>query len=181
MLMNTSDETLAQAAQRGDRGAFSALVTRHYDRIHGLAFRLTGRRDVAEDLAQDICAALPAKLQGFRGDARFSTWLYRVVLNATYDLRRREASRARAADGWGDWEVARQAAMAEDRAAQAWLIRAMTSLPPDLRDTLALTLGEDLSQKEAAAVLGIAEGTVAWRMSEARRQLRALAAQEETP
>ena len=55
--METSDETLATAAALGDRAAFSALVTRHYDRVFGLAWRLTGSRFEAQDLAQDVCAA----------------------------------------------------------------------------------------------------------------------------
>ncbi|QYK43466.1 MAG: RNA polymerase sigma factor [Paracoccaceae bacterium] len=176
--MDTADETLAEAAAAGDRAAFATLVSRHYDRIFGLAWRLTGARDQAQDLAQDICAALPAKLASFRGQARFTTWLYRVVMNAAHDARRRAATRARAATGWGDWEISRQDEMAEDRAAQEWLAAAMRALPPDLRDTVALVLGEDLSQAEAARVLGIAEGTVAWRMSEVKRRLRAMAAEE---
>ena len=101
MLMDTPDETLALAAQNGDRNAFAALVTRHYDRIYGLGWRLTGSAADAQDLAQEICAALPAKLAGFRHEARFTTWLYRVVVNAVADLRRRQMTRARAADGWG--------------------------------------------------------------------------------
>jgi RNA polymerase sigma-70 factor, ECF subfamily len=178
MRMDTPDEDLAHAAAGGDRAAFAALVGRHYDRIYSLAFRLTGRRAEAQDLAQDICAALPRRLQGFRGEARFTTWLYRVVVNAAQDLRRRQDARGRAANGWGDWEIARQQAMAEDRAAQDWLTAAMTRLPPDLRDTVALVLGEDLTQAEAARVLGLSEGTIAWRMSEVKKRLRAIAAEE---
>ena len=113
MLMNTPDETLALAAARGDRDAFAVLLGRHYDRLHGLCWRLTGDRAEAEDLTQDICAALPAKLRGWRGEARFGTWLYRVAVNAAHDRRRRAASHARAASGWGDWEVNRQAGLAE--------------------------------------------------------------------
>lgn len=176
--MDTPDEDLARAAAGGDRAAFAALVGRHYDRIYGLAYRLTGRRAEAQDLAQDICAALPRRLAGFRAEARFTTWLYRVVVNAAQDLRRRQEVRARAAHGWGDWETARQQAMAEDRATQDWLTAAMTRLPPDLRDTVALVLGEDLTQAEAARVLGLSEGTIAWRMSEVKKRLRALAAEE---
>ncbi|HMO06683.1 MAG TPA: RNA polymerase sigma factor [Paracoccaceae bacterium] len=176
--METPDETLARAAARGDRAAFAALVGRHYDRIFGLAWRLTGRRDAAEDLAQDICAGLPAKLASFRAEARFTTWLYRVVVNAAEDARRRQATRSRAAEGWGDWEAGRQADIAEERAAQDWLAQAMRCLPPDVQATLALTLGEGLNQAEAAEVLGVAEGTVAWRMSEAKRRLRAQVAEE---
>lgn len=181
MRMETPDEQLALAAAGGDRAAFAALVTRHYARIHGLGWRLTGSAADAQDLAQDICAALPAKLRHFRGEARFTTWLYRVVVNAAQDLRRRQMTRARAADGWGDWEIARQAEMDDQRAARLWLEGAMAQLPPDLRETVALVLGEELTQAEAAAVLGIPEGTVAWRMSEVKKRLRRIAAEEEAP
>lgn len=179
MLMDTPDETLALAAGSGDRAAFASLLARHYDRIFGLAFRLTGSRADAEDLAQDICAALPVKLGHWRAEARFTTWLYRVVVNAAHDLRRRHATRARAADGWGDWEIARQAQMAEEAEALDWLTAAMARLSPELRDTVALVLGEEMTQAEAGLVLGVSEGTIAWRMSEVKKRLRAIAAQEE--
>jgi RNA polymerase sigma-70 factor (ECF subfamily) len=181
MLMDTSDTSLALAARAGDRAAFAALVGRHYDRLHALAWRLTGSAAEADDLTQDICAALPTKLGGFRGEARFTTWLYRVAVNAAHDARRRQATRARAAQGWGDWELARQDAMEQDRAAQDWLAAAMRSLPEDLRDTLALVMGEEMTQGQAAEVLGLSEGTVAWRMSEVKRRLREIAAREATP
>lgn len=178
MRMQTPDEALASAAAGGDRDAFAALLERHYERIFGLAFRLTGTRTEAEDLTQDICLALPAKLGSWRGEARFTTWLYRVTVNAAHDRRRRAASRAKAADGWGDWEVNRRAGIAEAAAAQDWLTATMARLSPELRDTVALTLGEDLSQRDAAEVLGISEGTVAWRMSEVKKRLREMARAE---
>jgi len=160
------------AAAGGDREAFSALLSRQYDRLFAFAFRLTGSRHEAEDLTQDICAALPAKLGGFRGEARFTTWLYRVTVNAAHDRRRRAATRAKAADGWGDWEVGRRAAMDEEAQARDWLAQAMHALPDDLRDTVALVLGEGVTQAEAAQALDISEGTVAWRMSEVKRRLK---------
>jgi RNA polymerase sigma-70 factor, ECF subfamily len=178
MRMETPDETLALAAATGDRAAFAALLERHYDRIFRLAFRLTGRRADAEDLAQDICANLPAKLAHWRQEARFTTWLYRVTVNAAHDLRRRQATRIKAATGWGDWEIARQDELAEAADAQDWLSAAMARLSPELRDTVALTLGEEMTQGEAAAVLGLSEGTIAWRMSEVKRRLRDMAAEE---
>lgn len=176
--MDDGDDILARSAAAGDRDAFATLVARHYDRIFGLAWRLTGSRAEAEDLAQDICAALPVKLAGWRGEARFATWLYRITVNATHDLRRRQSARSRAAQGWGDWEIARQKDMDEARAAQEWLATAMAALPVELRDTVALVLGEGLTQAETALVLGLAEGTVAWRMSEVKRRLKAMAEQE---
>jgi RNA polymerase sigma-70 factor (ECF subfamily) len=178
MRMETPDEALAAAAAAGDRDAFAALVARHYDRLLVLACRLAGTRADGEDLVQDICCTLPARLVSYRREARFTTWLYRVAVNAAHDRRRRAAVRARAADGWGDWEVARQAEMAEAAAAQDWLARAMGGLPVELRDTVALTLGEGLTQSETAEVLGISEGTVAWRMSEVKKRLRAHAKAE---
>lgn len=178
MRMQTPDEALANAAATGDRDAFAALLHRHYDRIYGLAFRLTGSKAEAEDLTQDICLALPAKLGSYRQAARFTTWLYRVTVNAAHDRRRRMATHRKAADGWGDWELNRRAGIAEEAAAQGWLAATMTRLTPELRDTVALTLGEELSQKEAAEVLGVSEGTVAWRMSEVRKRLRAMARAE---
>ena len=178
MLMETADDTLAQAAADGDRSAFAALVERHYGRIYGLAYRLCGSRADAQDLAQDICASLPAKLRGWRGEARFSTWLYRVVMNAAHDQRRRQATRSKAASGWGDWEIARQDEIATKACALDWLTETMTCLPPELRDTVALVLGEELTQAEAAAVLGLSEGTIAWRMSDVKKRLRAIAAKE---
>lgn len=179
MRMETPDEALASAAAAGDRDAFSALLSRHYDRIFRLAFSLTGRRAEAEDLVQDICAALPAKLQSYRQQARFTTWLYRVTINAAHDRRRRAATHRKAATGWGDWELDRQAQMAGEAEAQDWLGQAMARLPQDLRDTVALTLGEDMTQGEAAQVLGLSEGTVAWRMSEVKKRLRAMAVAED--
>ncbi|MEO1139369.1 MAG: RNA polymerase sigma factor [Pseudomonadota bacterium] len=176
--METSDLSLARAAAEGDASAFSLLLERHYDGVYRLAFRLTGAQAEAEDLTQDVCAALPVKLSGFRGEARFTTWLWRVVVNAAHDRRRRAATRARHADGWGDWEIGRRAADADTAEAVDWLMETMRALPEDLRDTLALVL-DDLSHAEAGEVLGVSAGTVSWRVSEAKKHLRAMRERED--
>jgi RNA polymerase sigma-70 factor (ECF subfamily) len=173
-----TDEDLALTAAGGDSAAFAALLARQYDRLFALCWRLTGTRAEAEDLTQDICAALPGKLAGYRGQSRLTTWLYRVAVNAAHDQRRRRASYVRATDGWGDWELARDAAQAEERDRLDWLTTAMRRLPPDLRDTLALVL-DDLTHAEVGEVLGLSEGTVSWRISEAKKRLRAIRAGEE--
>ncbi len=173
MRMETSDEALARAAADGDAKAFSALVTRHYDRVFRLAFRLTGARAEAEDLTQDVCTDLPGKIEKFGGNARFTTWLYRVVVNAAHDRRRRRATYVKATTGWGDWEVARRAEAEETTEALDWLTTAMRALPEDLRDTLALVL-DDMTHAEAAQILDVSEGTISWRISEAKKRLREL-------
>lgn len=176
--MKHDDDDLALAAAGGDAAAFADLLGRHYDRLFRLAFRLTGARADAEDLTQDICAALPAKLRGYRGEARFATWLYRICVNAAHDRRRRYVTRTRAASGWGDWEISRRAADAEGAEQTDWLTAAMWTLPEDLRDTLALVL-DGMTHATAAQVLDVSEGTVSWRVSEAKKHLRRMRAEED--
>ncbi|MGR3344105.1 MAG: RNA polymerase sigma factor [Paracoccaceae bacterium] len=178
--MTTTDEALATAAAGGDRDAFATLLERHYDDLFRLTFRLTGRRTEAEDLTQDICAALPAKLAGFRAQSRFSTWLYRIAVNAAHDARRRAATRTKAAESWGDWEMGRRAADRERAEQLTWLTRTMTALPADIRDTLALLIDGEMTHAEAGEVLQVSEGTISWRMSEAKKRLRVLAQEEQS-
>jgi len=178
MRMNASEEDLARAAAGGDATAFSALLERRYDAMFRLAFRLTGDRAEAEDLTQDICLALPTKIEKFDGQSRFSTWLYRVTVNAAHDRRRRRASQSRASEGWGRWEIARRTADAESAEQVDWLIESMKNLPDDLRDTLALVL-DDETHAQVADILGISEGTVSWRISEAKKRLKAIRTQED--
>ena len=178
MRMKTADETLALAAAGGDRQAFASLLDRHYNRLFSFCFRLTGQRAEAEDLCQDICAALPAKLASYTARAPVTTWLYRVAVNAAHDRRRRQATLARAATGWGDWEISRQAEIAQTSREVDWLSVAMNQLAPDLRDTLALVL-DDMTHAQAAEVLEVSEGTISWRISEAKKKLREIKALED--
>ncbi len=178
MRMMTSDEDLAEAAAGGDGAAFASLLDRHYDRLFAFCFRMTGSRAEAEDLTQDICAALPAKLASYQGRARVTTWLYRVAVNAAHDRRRKRATYMKATTGWGDWEINRTAAARDTNEQLDWLTAAMTQLPPDLRDTLALVL-DDMTHAQAAEVLGVSEGTISWRVSEAKKALRAIKKKED--
>jgi len=177
--MEISDEILAERAVAGEAAAFTDLITRHYDLIYRLAFRTLGQRSEAEDLTQDICAALPGKLVSFRADAKFTTWLYRVTMNAALDRIRKRQSRQKAKQGWGEAaQIAQSAATAQSDELE-WLAQAMTRLAPDLRQTVALVLGEELTHAEAARALDISEGTVSWRMSEVKKALREIAREEE--
>mgnify|MGYP001792220334 FL=1 len=178
MRMKTSDEDLADAAANGDAVAFASLLDRHYDRLFAFCFRLTGTRAEAEDMCQDICAALPAKLATFQRRSKVTTWLYRVAVNAAHDRRRKAATYANAATGWGDWETKRTAASEDTMHQIDWLTTAMKRLGPDLRDTLALVL-DDMTHAQAAAVLGVSEGTISWRISEAKKALRMIKKQED--
>ncbi len=179
MKMETSDEILVDRAQAGDGDAFGQLLERHYDMILRLGYRMLGTQSLAEELAQDLCCALPTKLGSFRGDAKFTTWLYRVTMNAAKDYLRKQRTHENAQKGWGDMFELQQHDASEKANDRAWLAQAMTVLPPDIRETLVLILTEDMKQAEAAEVLGVPEGTISWRISEAKKHLRALAQSEE--
>jgi RNA polymerase sigma factor (sigma-70 family) len=177
MRMTTSDEDLAEAAAAGDGAAFASLLDRHYERLFEFCFRLTGSRAEAEDLTQDICAALPAKLGSYQQRAKVTTWLYRVAVNAAHDRRRKRTTYAKATTGWGDWEIHRTAVNQDTAEKLNWLTAAMCHLPVDLRNTLALVL-DDMTHAQAGDVLGVSEGTISWRVSEAKKALRVLQEQE---
>lgn len=174
MRMMIDDESLARRAAAGDRAAFQLLLERHYDRVHRLAWRLLGDPEDAEDLAQDICLALARKLRSFRGESRFSTWLYRVVVNGARDMiRRRQTARRLKAD-YADVSALTRAGDDARRQDSDWLHQALEQLGGDLRETAILVLAEELSHAEAGVVLGIKESTVSWRMHELRKKLKAL-------
>ena len=165
------DRDLVERATSGDRDAFEALLRRHYDRIHRLAWRLTGSRSDAEDIAQEVCCTLVEKLGSFKGEAKFTTWLMGIVVNACRDHRRRGLTLARLRERLS--VLAGLAAPLDGRDAfrRSWLASELARLDPLLRDTVVLVVGEDLTHGEAARALGVAESTVSWRMHEARRQL----------
>lgn len=179
MLDETEDHRLALDAAAGDRAAFARLVERHYDRIHALAWKFAGGPPDSEDLAHDVCAALGAKIRSYRGDARFTTWLYQVVLNAARDRGRRAVTQAKAVASFAEAEPLARADAADDAARASWLRAAIAGLKDDLRETAVLVLDEGLSHDAAAEVLDIAPGTVSWRLAEIKKALKLLALSEE--
>ena len=176
---NLSDDALLVLYANGNGRAVQELTMRLSPRCFGVAMRVLGNRAEAEDVTQEAMMRLWRMAPDWEpGQAKVSTWLYRVVVNAAHDRRRRAATRSKAASGWGDWELDRQAAIADTNSQLDWLTRAMQALPDDLRDTLALIL-DDVTHADAADILGISPGTVSWRVSEAKKHLRALKEQED--
>jgi len=165
------DADLVAAAVAGDRAAFEALLRKHYDRIHGLAWQLTGTRADADDVAQDVCCALVEKIRSFRGEAKFSTWLCGITVNAARDVQRRRRSFRGLA---GKLTVlAGLAAPPDGRDIYdaVWIESQLARLKPAYREAAVLVIGQQLTHAEAADLLGIAEATVSWRMHEVRRLL----------
>lgn len=169
-----SDLELAEQARSGDREAFQRLLERHYDTAYRVALRFTGSVEDAEDISQDVCLALVDKLRSFRGASAFSTWLYRVVVNACRDHARKQKSTQALQASYAVFRAMDEADRSHDAKRAAWLTAALATLEPKLRETAVLVLAEDLSHGEAAKALGCAESTVSWRMHQVRKKLKAL-------
>jgi len=171
----TGDDELAIKAASGDAQAFQLLLEGHYDRIYRLAFRFFGNQADAEDITQDVCLALPKKLKSFAARARFSTWIYQVVINACRDQLRSQTSRQSLDEAYGEVSELKRAAEQDTKARISWLYSALDKLSPQLRETAVLVLAEDLTHSQAGEILKIKEKTVSWRMHEIRKRLKTLA------
>ena len=166
---------LAAKAAGGCRQSFAALVERHYDRIHRLAWRWSGSRDLAEDIAQDVCVKLAGAIRSYRAEAAFTTWLHRIAYTTTID-KLRASQRILAVE---PSEITRLidiegAVSAEDTLAGQEIWNAVRGLPPQQRDAVLFIYGEDMSHAEAAGVMGCSEKTVSWHVHEAKKKLKIL-------
>lgn len=177
-MTDVDDEILARRAAAGDRNAFSELLERHYGLIYRVGARMLEDGAEAEDLAQEVCLGLVTRLASYGGQSRFTTWLYRVVVNAARDAMRRNAARRRNEQefGEGDGPGHRRSGSGED---SIWLQEVLGRLSEDLRATVILVLAEGLRHGEAGKVLGVSEATVSWRLHQVRKQLRGQKAQTE--
>ena len=167
------DSGLVSAAMAGDRAAFGELLQLHYDRIHGLAWQLTGSRADADDIAQDVCCTLVETIGSFRGESKFTTWLCGIVVNACRDLRRRRRSLGGLTERLAVLAGLARAPDGRDLYDAIWLESAIARMKPAYRDAAVLVAGQQLTHAEAAEILGVAESTVSWRMHEVRRILAA--------
>lgn len=173
---DSSDEGLAVRAGQGCRASFSALIERHYDLIWRQAWRILGSREKAEDVSQDVCIKLASAVRSFRAEARFTTWLHRIVYTTTLDALR-AAQRMTPVEPSEIIRLADHMQMAsgsdgESNSEGLWT--AVRSLPPQQRDAILFVYGEDMSHAEAASVMGCSEKTVSWHVHEAKKRLKIL-------
>lgn len=172
-----SDAALVVRAVGGDRAAFAMLVERHYDFVFRVAFRWCGDRANAEDIAQEVCVRLAKAIGNFKGESRFTTWLYSLTINAARDLTRKVKREAVKAEAWGEHNAlfgeAGAAGEEEEQVAALW--RLVDELPTKQRDAVLLIYGEGLSHADASEVMSCAETTVSWHIHEAKKRLKELA------
>ncbi len=169
---------LVAAAKAGDQRSFEALVRRYRKRIYALALHITGSASEADDIAQEVFLKAFRALAQFEGRSQFFTWVYRMTVNRSLNSRR---DRARRGEGTLD-DPRLELAVAVDargnpgleaelRQTYSRLLRALDSLPADMRTTVILVALQGLSHGEAGVVQKVSEGTIGWRMHEARKRL----------
>ena len=182
------DRTLVMACQespdRGFDGAFRDLYEQYKDRVYNVCYRTTGNAADALDASQETFGILFRKVSAFRFESKFSSWVYRIAVNASIDLKRRSAARPAASldrlrspseEGapidFKDEKIEGPEAAATRHELQAEIQEAITRLSPKMRAITVLRYNESLSYEEIAECLGTSLGTVKSRLSRAHAAL----------
>jgi RNA polymerase sigma-70 factor (ECF subfamily) len=168
-----------ERARRGDREAFGLLVRKYQRRVFATALRMTGNHDDAHDVAQDAFVRAFRGMRSFDGRAEFFTWLYRIVINVALNhLRQTRRRRSVSLEEVALPDALRKQAGDDPRRAlelKRMMLEvgaALDDLSEGLRAALVLVIMEGMPYREAAEILECTEGTVAWRVHEARGKLR---------
>jgi RNA polymerase sigma-70 factor (ECF subfamily) len=172
-------------ARQGDREAFGRLVRRHQRRVYAAALHILGSHSDADDVTQESFVRAYRGLASFDGRADFFTWLYRITVNTALNALRSDKrgtalhnrGHAESAHVGGRPEALGQSAQnpaqkVHQSAEVTRVLEAVATLSAPLRVTLVLATVEELPHKQIAEILDIPEGTVAWRVNEARRLLK---------
>jgi RNA polymerase sigma-70 factor (ECF subfamily) len=168
------DGRIIEACQQGDRSAFQLLFETYKDKVFSIAVYSSGDRTVAEDVTQQIFLKLFTAIRQFRGDSEFTTWLYRLVVNACHDEQRRRrrwlplGETLSASNPCEKKPQEKQYARLEVAAA---VQAAIGELKPRFRLPILLKYVEGLSYDEIASVMGCSKGTVASRLNRGHSQL----------
>lgn len=183
-MAGVSDRDLVDRARSGDSDAFGLLVRRHQRRIYRLAVHLTRNASEAEDITQEAFVRAYQALDRFDGRSEPFTWLYRIAVNLSLNTIRARKTRGNTTPA-DDPRI--DALLTDSRPGDALdpqqqthrrrlieaLLEGIDGLSDTLRTTLVIVCVDGVPHEEAAAVLGCPEGTVAWRVHEARRKLKA--------
>lgn len=163
---------LLEACRRGDHRAFEELVEETHRRVYTLAYRLVGDRSEAEDVAQEAYLRVYRGLGGFREEARFETWLYRIVTNVAMSHLRRRGRFGELLTEQPEELAARDAPASEEAFAVEDVRQALERLPVGYRTVIVLRDIYDLPIRHIARELGVTEGAVKVRIHRARKRLK---------
>ena len=167
------DRQLLARHLAGDRDAFGTMADRHFQRLWPVALRICREPGLAEDALQDAMIAAMRNAGSFRGDARVTTWLHRIVVNACLDTlrRRKRVTLVELPDDAGPSAVADADDILGQRELRLEVERALARLPADQRTAVVLVDVQGYSVAEAAAILGVPAGTVKSRSHRGRSRL----------
>ena len=167
-----SDAELVAAARQGNVAAFERLYRAHVGRVTGLCLRMTRRRDIAEDCAQQAFVRAWRSLAAFEGRSAFGTWLHRIAVNEVLTYGRNHGTRVEAESIEDAIEQPREAGGEYDADAVMDVERALATLPDGTRHVVVLQVVYGYSHEEVAEMLGIAVGTCKAQLHRGRRLLR---------
>jgi RNA polymerase sigma-70 factor, ECF subfamily len=166
------DDQLVRRAVEGDQGAFTELVRRHERRVFAVTMRMLGREEDALDATQDAFLTVFRKIDQFRGESAFTTWLHRIAVNACYDILRKKARQPVLHLAGEDDRMPEAGPPVADHAGDVAggidVARALLEVPEDFRAVLVLADVHDLAYEEIAAILDIPTGTVKSRLHRGR-------------
>jgi RNA polymerase sigma-70 factor (ECF subfamily) len=174
MVLEETDREIIDACRRGEADAFRSLFEIHKDRVYSIALRYCGDRVEAMDIAQDVFLKLFSAIPNFRGDSKFESWLYRIVVNCCFDRKRKALRIGPLVDDLlgflrAPGEGALQQMMRDQLGDR--VRAAVSALPPDQRIAVVLRYTEGLSYDEMSEVLGCTNGTIASRLNRAHKTL----------
>lgn len=165
---------LVKLAAGGDRDAFAAVVDAQYDYIFRIAFKWLGDKSDAEDVTQNVVIKLAKSIQQFDGRSQFSSWLYRIALNAVRDHQRASNRQGRNVVALSLVSPTSAPSNQEDDVTMNEVWSAVRQLPEKQRDAVLMVYGEDMSHADCATIMGCKESTVSWYVHEAKKSLKGL-------
>lgn len=176
------DVDLIDRYLKGDTGAFDQLMAAHEDRVFGICLRMLRDREAALDVTQETFLTVFRKADRYKAEAAFSTWLYRVTMNACYDyLRRTKRRRADALPEGHDPIDPRAGDPMESAEVRPDIEAALELLPEEFRSAVVLVDLQGLAIDQTAEILGVPSGTVKSRVYRGRRQLAELLGNHSPP
>lgn len=167
--MQLYEQDLIKKSIEGDREAFSKLLDAYYSIIFRIAYKWCASKEDAEDIAQETCIKIGQSISDFKGDAKFSSWVYRIVINTANDFYRKHQ---KPVSDYNIEDVESQALSATDIIQSNQLWQMVRKLPEKQRDAVMLIYAEELSHFEASQIMQCAESTVSWHVMEAKKQLK---------
>lgn len=168
-----ADEALAEACRAGSLAAYEQLYRSHAPRMKSIAMNLLGNATDAEDAVQDVFLKIHRGIRNFKGDAAFSTWVYRILINSCYDIRRKRLRRQETSEQeLEEGGVPEPPAPQRDHPLRMALEHSVARLSPEQREVFVLFEVEGFKHAEIAAMLRITETASKNRLFQAKQQLR---------